>query len=161
MRTTTKEQWLRGALVAVVLFHTIVHLWHSTTHFQIPVPLTAAQIALVVVVVLVLPLLGAGLLWTTRKREAAWLITVSMLVSLLFGFISHFVISGPTFRTVNWWMCRIVRRPDQGGLAPAGEGAAAGAPGPRQGQGRGGYAADRPLRNTGTPNASSGDRSVC
>jgi hypothetical protein len=77
-----------------VLFHTIVHLWHSTTHFQIPVPLTAAQIALVVVVVLVLPLLGAGLLWTTQKREAAWLITVSMLVSLLFGFISHFVLSG-------------------------------------------------------------------
>lgn len=94
MRTTTNEQWLRGALVAVVLFHTIVHLWHSTTHFQIPVPLTAAQIALVVVVVLVLPLLGASLLWTTRKREAAWLITVSMLVSLLFGFINHFVLSG-------------------------------------------------------------------
>jgi hypothetical protein len=92
--TTIKEQWLRGALVAVVLFHTIATLWHATTHAQVPVPLTAAQIALVVVGLLVLPLLGAGLLWTTRKREAAWLITVPMLVSLLFGFISHFVITG-------------------------------------------------------------------
>jgi hypothetical protein len=93
MRTTIKAQWLRGVLVAVVLIHSIVTLWHGTTHFQIPVPLTAAQIALVVVT-LVLPLLAAGLLWTTRKREAAWLITVCMLVSLLFGFINHFVISG-------------------------------------------------------------------
>lgn len=90
-RMTTREQWLRGALVATVLIHCIVTLWHGATHAQVPVPLSATQIA-IVVATLALPLLGAGLLWTTHKRAAAWLIAVSMLGSLLFGFINHFVI---------------------------------------------------------------------
>jgi hypothetical protein len=46
-------------------------------------------------VIILLPLIGAGLLWTKWKRTAALLITLSMLASLLFGFLNHFVFDSP------------------------------------------------------------------
>jgi hypothetical protein len=91
---TTNEKWLRGALVAIVLIHFVVNLWHGATHLQVPVPLTALQITFVGIVITLLPLIGAGLLWTKQKRAAVWVITLSMLASLLFGFINHFMLSG-------------------------------------------------------------------
>ena len=94
MNLTTNEKWLRGALVAIVLIHFVVHLWHGATHLQIPVPLTALQTTFAVIVITLLPLIGAGLLWTKQKRAAVWVITLSMLASLLFGFIDHFMLSG-------------------------------------------------------------------
>ena len=78
-------------MVAIVLTHCAVTLWHGATHRQIPVPLTTTQIVFVVATT-ALPLLGAGLLWTARKLAAIWFITVSLLAALLFGFINHFVV---------------------------------------------------------------------
>src|SRR5260370_16415731 len=75
----------------MVLTRGAVTLWHGATHRQIPVPLTTTQIVFVVATT-ALPLLGAGLLWTARKLAAIWLITVSLLAALLFGFINHFVV---------------------------------------------------------------------
>lgn len=94
MSLTTNEKWLRGALVAIVLIHCIVALWHGAIHLQVPVPLTDLQTTFVGIVIILLPLIGAGFLWTKRKRAAAWVITLSMLASLLFGFINHFMLPG-------------------------------------------------------------------
>ncbi len=60
-------------------------------------PLTATQTAFVGFVIILLPLIGAGLLWTKLKRAGAWLITLSMLASLLFGFLNHFVLDAPDY----------------------------------------------------------------
>jgi len=90
-----KEGPLRAGLTAIVLLHLGVVLWHGAAHAEIPVPLTPLQTAFVAVVVVLLPVIGAGLLWTRSRLLAAWLITLAMLGSLLFGFVNHFVLDSP------------------------------------------------------------------
>lgn len=86
---------LRTGLLSIVFVHLAVTLWHGAAHTMIPVPLTSLQTAFVGIVIVLLPLIGAGLLWTRRRLAAAWLITLSMLGSLLFGFVNHFVLDSP------------------------------------------------------------------
>jgi hypothetical protein len=93
----TNEQKLRGSLVAIIVIHFLVVIWHGASHINVPVPLSAAQTAFVTIVIVVLPLIGAALLWTSGKTLAAWLITLSMLASLLFGFVNHFVLDSPDY----------------------------------------------------------------
>ena len=93
----TNEQQLCGSLVAIVVIHLLVVIWHGASHINIPVPLSAAQTAFVTIVIVVLPLIGAALLWTRRKALAAWLITFSMLAALLFGLINHFARDTPDY----------------------------------------------------------------
>jgi hypothetical protein len=95
MNATTENNWLRASLLMVVLAHLAVALWHGATHLHIPVPLTTLQSAFVGVVIVLLPLVGAGLLWTSWKWWAALLIAASMLGSLLFGLVNHYVLDSP------------------------------------------------------------------
>jgi hypothetical protein len=83
--------WLRTSLFAIVLIHFVVLLWHGIAHILIPVPLSALQTVFVMFVILLMPLVGVALLRNNRRRTAAWLITLSMLGALLFGFINHFI----------------------------------------------------------------------
>jgi hypothetical protein len=91
------QDGLRTSLLAIVLIHFINLLWHGATHALIPVPLSGLQTVFVVLVIFLLPLVGAGLLWTERRRIGAWLITLSMFGALLFGFINHFVRASPDY----------------------------------------------------------------
>jgi hypothetical protein len=97
VNTAENQTWLRAGLVASVLIHFIVLLWHGAAHILIPVPLTGLQTAFVGFVIFLLPLIGAGLMWTDSKRTATWLITLSMLGSLAFGFINHFIRASPDY----------------------------------------------------------------
>ncbi|MDQ2842682.1 MAG: hypothetical protein M3Y72_16915 [Acidobacteriota bacterium] len=90
-------RWLRTSLISIVVVHLVVGFWHGAAHFQIPVPLTLQQKIFVGVMVYFLPLVGAGLLWTSHRWTAAWLITLSLLGSLIFGFINHFVLPSPDY----------------------------------------------------------------
>lgn len=91
------DQQLRGWLIAIVIVHGVVTLWHGLAHTNIPVPLTSLQTVFVSIVIILLPLIGAGLLWTSRKGLAALLITVSMLASLLFGLVNHFILDSTDY----------------------------------------------------------------
>lgn len=82
-------------VAAGVVAHAAVAGWHGAAHTFVPVPLTPMQQAFVGVVIMLLPLVGAGLLWTRWRVAAAALITVTMLASLLFGIINHFVLDSP------------------------------------------------------------------
>ena len=93
----TNEQKLRGSLVAIVVIHFLVVIWHGASHINVPVPLSPAQTAFITIVIVVLPLIGAALLWTSRMTLAAWLIALSMFASLLFGFINHFARVSPDY----------------------------------------------------------------
>lgn len=48
----------------------------------------------VVVVILLAPLLALALLWTSQKRVALLLLTVSMAASAVFGLYHHFLVRG-------------------------------------------------------------------
>lgn len=91
------ERKLRGWLVAIVLAHAIVAIWHGAVHLIGPVPLTSLQDAFVTVVIILVPFVGAALLWSRHRREAALVIALSMLASLLFGFMNHFVLDSPDY----------------------------------------------------------------
>ena len=97
MNATTNDNWLRASLAVIVIVHSVVALWHGVAHLSIPVPLTGAQMAFVGVVIVALPLIGAGMLWTDRKTTAAWLIALSMLGSLIFGLANHFMLESPDY----------------------------------------------------------------
>jgi hypothetical protein len=83
---------LRGWLVTAVLLHTIVTLWHGGTHVRIPVPLSELQEIFVLVIVILLPLIGLGMLWSRWAHAGVIIIALSMIGSLVFGFINHFVL---------------------------------------------------------------------
>jgi hypothetical protein len=51
-------------------------------------------------VVIVLPLLGAGLFWTKRAREGAILITISLLAARLYGLLTPCVLASPNYAMV-------------------------------------------------------------
>jgi hypothetical protein len=91
MSATENAGVLRAALAASVIIHLITSFWHAAAHLTIPVPLTASQNVFIGFVILLLPLVGLGLLWTTRRLLAAWIVTLSMLGSLLFGFVNHYM----------------------------------------------------------------------
>jgi hypothetical protein len=85
----------RGWLAAIVVVHAVVSLWHGIEHFQVPVSLTTMQEAFIAIVILLLPFAGTAMLWSKKRRAGAWLVTISMFASLLFGVLNHFVLNSP------------------------------------------------------------------
>jgi len=79
------------------VLHLVVLFWHGAAHADIPVPLTSLQLVFVIVVTYILPVVGGILVWTEMRVTGAWLVTLSMLASLLFGFINHFMRASPDY----------------------------------------------------------------
>jgi hypothetical protein len=75
--------WLAG-------FHFLTVVAHSVAHEVLPVKATAAQLAFIVPVIVVAPVV-AGLMLPRRTRAGAALLAASMLGSFAFGLYYHFV----------------------------------------------------------------------
>lgn len=90
--STTSRPSLALLLAAIVAVHTAIGLWHGAAHVHVPVPLTGLQQAFIGVIIVLLPVVGACLLWSRWRLAAAWLITLAMLASLIFGLLNHFVL---------------------------------------------------------------------
>jgi hypothetical protein len=86
---------LRLSLVAIVLVHFAILLWHGAAHSRLAISLTAFQTAFVGLIIFSLPLIGTRLLWTNHSRAAARLIALSMFASLVFGLVNHFILTSP------------------------------------------------------------------
>jgi len=80
---------------AIVVAHLLVNTTHGLAHRELHVGLAPLDSIFVVVVVLILPLLAMGLLWTAAKRLGLLLLCLSMLGSLLFGLYYHFLMISP------------------------------------------------------------------
>jgi hypothetical protein len=84
--------------ILVVLAHIIVNGLHGIAHQQAEVSISDLQFAYVFLVILVAPVAAAVMLSFNRpkkmQRAGAWLLLVSMLGSLLFGFAYHIVLPG-------------------------------------------------------------------
>jgi hypothetical protein len=82
--------------ILVVLAHIIVNGLHGIAHQQAEVSISDLQFAYVFLVILVAPIAAAVMLSFNRpkkmQRGGAWLLLVSMLGSLLFGFVYHIVL---------------------------------------------------------------------
>lgn len=86
---------LAALLSGFALLHCAIAFWHGSAHRAVPVALTPLQTAFVGLVIVMLPLLAAVLIWTRRRTLAAWLYAGSMLASLLFGVINHYILVSP------------------------------------------------------------------
>src|SRR5262245_48290428 len=104
-------KWLTGVVVA----HLSVSFIHGAAHAQAHVPLSFAANLFVYFVILAGPLIGLGIALPglktrpasdlraqaglkagpTRVRIGMWVIAVTMLGSLVFGLVNHFVLSSP------------------------------------------------------------------
>ena len=80
---------------AIVAAHLLVNIVHGLAHRELHVGLTPLDSIFVIVVVLVFPLIAAGLLWTTKNRLGLTLLAFSMFGSLLFGLYHHFLAVSP------------------------------------------------------------------
>jgi hypothetical protein len=83
--------WATG----IVVVHLLVNIVHGSAHGKLGITLGPMGTLFVVSVVLVCPLLAAGLLWTAKRRFGFWLLAVSMAGSFIFGLYNHFVAMGP------------------------------------------------------------------
>jgi hypothetical protein len=82
--------------VLVALAHIIVSVLHAISHQQAEVIISDLQFAYVLSVIFVAPIAAAVMLSFNRPKKlirgGAWLLFVSMLGSLLFGFAYHIVL---------------------------------------------------------------------
>ena len=76
--------------VAIVAIHFVVVVLHSIAHNKLPVEATPAQLAFILPVIVVAPLVSAIMLVKFEKAGMV-LLTASMLGSLVFGVYYHFI----------------------------------------------------------------------
>ena len=87
---TSSWQWLAGAVVG----HLIITIVHGVAHSEAHVSLSRAGAVVVLVVIVAGPIAGLALTWRA-VRIGSWLTAIAMAGSLLFGLVSHFMISSP------------------------------------------------------------------
>ena len=87
---STTRRWLAAA----VLSHLAVSLVHGSAHNGADVPLSPAASIFVFVVILAGPLIGLGLMWFAPTLGAS-IVALTMIASLVFGVVNHFVRSSP------------------------------------------------------------------
>ena len=81
--------WL---VTIVVLAHLAINLLHGRAHTDLGVGLTTWQYIFVMTMILLAPLVAIVLSWTRYARAGLWLLFISMLSSLIFGFCYHYII---------------------------------------------------------------------
>jgi len=88
----TRHTRLLWIITAAVLAHLVVNVLHGQAHTGLGVGLTSWQQFYVITVILLAPLVAVILSWTRYRRAGLWLLLVSMLGSLIFGFCYHYII---------------------------------------------------------------------
>ena len=79
-------------MTLVVLAHLVVVLLHGQAHTRLGVGLANWQRTYIMVVILLAPLVALVLSWTRYLRVGVWLLLWSMLGSLVFGALHHYIL---------------------------------------------------------------------
>lgn len=85
----------RIAITALVVVHLAATLWHGDAHTRLAIELPPEKTIFVYVVILIAPIVAAGLLWTRYVSNGLSLFVLSMLGALLFGAYHHYVMVSP------------------------------------------------------------------
>lgn len=99
-------------VTAIVFAHLLANVAHGLAHRELGVGLPLSGSVFVMVVVLLVPLVAMGLVWTAEKRMGFVLLSVSMSASLLFGLYHHFLVVSPDHVRIqphhHWGMTFVV-----------------------------------------------------
>lgn len=79
----------------VVLGNLVVNIVHGEAHQQLQILLSPRDEAFVIIVIMVCPVVAMVMMWVSRRRWGPFLLTLSMLGSLVFGAYKHFVAVSP------------------------------------------------------------------
>lgn len=82
----------RRACLWIVAIHTGVAFVHNQAHRQIDVTLSNFQSTYALIVIVVAPAVAAAIIWRGHPRRGATVLILSLLASLIFGIVNHFVI---------------------------------------------------------------------
>jgi len=82
-------------ITALVVIHLVATLWHGDAHTKLAIELPTEKTIFVFVVILIAPLVAAGLVWTRYVSIGLWVFVLSMLGALLFGAYHHYVMVSP------------------------------------------------------------------
>ena len=85
----------RIAITTLAVIHLVATLWHGNAHTQLAIGLSREKTFFVFVVILIAPVVGAGLVWTRYLSIALWIFLLSMLGAFLFGAYHHYVLVSP------------------------------------------------------------------
>lgn len=85
----------RIVITALVVIHLAATLWHGDAHTKLAIGLPPEKTAFVFVVILIAPVVAAGLIWTRYVSIGLWVFFLSMLGALLFGAYHHYVMTSP------------------------------------------------------------------
>ncbi|MEO8363634.1 MAG: hypothetical protein ABI570_04535 [Ilumatobacteraceae bacterium] len=85
----------RRACLWVVAIHTAVAFVHNQAHRQIDVSLSNFQSTYALVVIVIAPAIAAAIIWRGHPHRGANLLVISMLASVVFGIVNHFMIDSP------------------------------------------------------------------
>ncbi|MCU1267612.1 MAG: hypothetical protein JWM21_3930 [Acidobacteria bacterium] len=80
---------------ALVLGHALVATVHGLAHQRLAIELTVAQELFILIIITLAPLASMFLLWTRLRRVGGAILLLSMLGSLVFGAVNHFMITSP------------------------------------------------------------------
>lgn len=86
---------IKIVITGLVAIHLAASLWHGGAHTQLAITLSPEKNIFVYVVILIAPIVAAGLVWTRYISAGLWVFFLSMLGSLLFGAYHHYVLVSP------------------------------------------------------------------
>ena len=82
-------------ITGLVAMHLAANVWHGSAHTQLAIALSPEENIFVYVVILIAPIVAAGLVWTRHMSIGLWIFFLSMLGALLFGTYHHYVLVSP------------------------------------------------------------------
>ena len=83
------------AITGLVTIHLAATLWHGNAHTQLTIALPPEKNIFVYIVILIAPIVAAGLAWTRYMSMGLWVFFLSLLGALLFGTYHHYVLVSP------------------------------------------------------------------
>ena len=83
------------AITGLVTIHLAATLWHGSAHTQLTIALPPEKNIFVYIVILIAPIVAAGLAWTRYMSMGLWVFFLSTLGALLFGTYHHYVLVSP------------------------------------------------------------------
>ena len=85
----------RIVITGLALLHLVASFWHGSAHRQLAINLPPEKTLFVFLVILLGPVVAAGLVWTRYSSIGLTVFSSSMLAALLFGVYHHYVLVSP------------------------------------------------------------------
>ena len=81
----------RVLTAAFVIAHFVGNLWHGEAHSILEIALPVYKTAFVLIAIILGPIVGSILTWTSYRLIGYWMVGVSMTSSVVFSVYHHFV----------------------------------------------------------------------